>query len=336
MVTETDHMFMAPPPNDATERRPVGFKFYYMTAMDAKLKPVVTKFLAPGIDPSTVDQASRATLRPVASTKHCPRFSVTGRVLDAHDIAAQVLEMWGYNIAARNMGIRHLDWQDLQVSQLQHTFVECGRRRRREHSHVWRPVPPTLCRDERSKGLGISSECAHIAHAHSARDAEGGPLFQVEGDTEEGSLNDRAQMTDRMLPHLAVFPGSLGEANTSFVAELAGSGPWRWGSSGPFAFLRGGILLTPWGVGLWGVQRSTPDGSTELARPNQVFADFAGSFHTLSWFSRECLRLTSTRKADGDKVFCPLRSPDMWTAAKLNAIMLSGCRLEWNLRKIRT
>lgn len=78
MVTETDHMFMAPPPNDATERRPVGFKFYYMTAMDAKLKPVVTKFLAPGIDPSTVDQASRATLRPVASTKHCPRFSSGG------------------------------------------------------------------------------------------------------------------------------------------------------------------------------------------------------------------------------------------------------------------
>lgn len=187
--------------------------------------------------------------------------------------------------------------------------VECGRRRRREHSHVWRPVPPPLCRDEWSKGLGISSECAHIAHAHSARDAEGGPLFQVEGDTEEGSLNDRAQMTDRMLPHLAVVPGSLGEANTSFVAELAGSGPWRWGSSGPFAFLRGGILLTPWGVGLWGVQRSTPDGSTELARPNQVFADFAGSFHTLSWFSRECLRLTSTRKADGDKVLCPLSSP---------------------------
>lgn len=48
---------------------------------------------------------------------------MTGRVLDAHDIAAQVLEMWGYNIAARNMGIRHLDWQDLQVSQLQHIFV---------------------------------------------------------------------------------------------------------------------------------------------------------------------------------------------------------------------
>jgi hypothetical protein len=38
--------------------RPVGFKFYYMTAMDPKLNPVVKKFLAPGIDPSTVDQVT--------------------------------------------------------------------------------------------------------------------------------------------------------------------------------------------------------------------------------------------------------------------------------------
>ena len=29
---ETDHMFMKPPPNDATPERPVGFGFYYMTS----------------------------------------------------------------------------------------------------------------------------------------------------------------------------------------------------------------------------------------------------------------------------------------------------------------
>ena len=72
MLTETDHMFMAPPPNDALERRPVGFKFYYMTAMDPKLNPVVRKFLAPGIDPATVDQARMPLCPPPRVRKELP------------------------------------------------------------------------------------------------------------------------------------------------------------------------------------------------------------------------------------------------------------------------
>eukprot|EP00966_Prymnesium_polylepis_P258916 5980261-Prymnesium_polylepis.1 len=121
LVTETDHMFMAPPPNDATERRPVGFKFYYMTAMDPKLNPVVKKFLAPGIDPSTVDQAGPSPLlihKPLLAELAQPWWDMSIKMKrdgDANRVFGWVLEMWGYNIAARNLGVRHLDWQDLQV-----------------------------------------------------------------------------------------------------------------------------------------------------------------------------------------------------------------------------
>ena len=43
-------------PLSVAQEVPVGFKFYYMTAMDPKLNPVVKKFLDPGIDARTVDQ----------------------------------------------------------------------------------------------------------------------------------------------------------------------------------------------------------------------------------------------------------------------------------------
>jgi hypothetical protein len=68
------------------------------------------------------------------------------------------------------------------------------------------------------------------------------------------------------------------------VRDVAASGPWFWAGSGPLGFLRGGVLVTPWGEGVWGLERklTTALGSdVERAPPDAVFADFAGSFHTV-------------------------------------------------------
>ena len=62
--------------------------------------------------------------------------------------------------------------------------------------------------------------------------------------------------------------------------------------------MRGGVLITPWGTGTWGVTRS--DG--EEAPSDAVFADFANSQHALRMNVPECLRMQSRRKADGDVV----------------------------------
>ena len=55
---------------------------------------------------------------------------------------------------------------------------------------------------------------------------------------------------------------------------MAGSGPWFWAGSGTMGFMRGGVLITPWGEGIWGLKRSA-GGGEELAPSDTVFADFA-------------------------------------------------------------
>ena len=122
MITETDHMFMRPPKNVATEEKPVGFGFYYMISTDPKLLPVVKKFLKPEIDVHTVDAVGPSPLiihKPMLEKVAEPWWKLSLEM--KHDSAANtvfgwVLEMWGYNLAARNLGIRHTVLQDLQVT----------------------------------------------------------------------------------------------------------------------------------------------------------------------------------------------------------------------------
>ena len=61
--------------------------------------------------------------------------------------------------------------------------------------------------------------------------------------------------------------------------------------------MRGGVLITPWGEGVWGLQRSS-----ESAPNDTVFADFANSQHNVRMHNAPCVRMSSRRKADGDVV----------------------------------
>ena len=88
------------------------------------------------------------------------------------------------------------------------------------------------------------------------------------------------------------------EQTLHLAGKVAGSGPWFWAGSGPLAFQRGGVLITPWGEGTWGDRR----GEAELAPPAAVFADFAGSQHAVAMHNPDCLRMRSKRKADGELV----------------------------------
>eukprot|EP00908_Phaeocystis_cordata_P002704 Transcript_12949.p2 GENE.Transcript_12949~~Transcript_12949.p2 ORF type:complete len:369 (+),score=147.74 Transcript_12949:23-1108(+) len=121
MVIETDHMMMMAPPNQATAEKPVGFGFYYMIGTDPKLQPVVEKFLAPGISPAEVDNVgpspiiiTKAMLERVAQPWWDMSIKMKGDA-DANRVFGWVLEMWGYNLAVRNLGIRHTVLQSLQV-----------------------------------------------------------------------------------------------------------------------------------------------------------------------------------------------------------------------------
>jgi hypothetical protein len=134
-------------------------------------------------------------------------------------------------------------------------------------------------------------------------------VSQQDGSKAAGVLHDQRQHVREMLsgkpsaltrparePELQMAGGSSDSAPLS--GDISGSGPWFWAGSGTLAFLRGGLLITPWGEGSWGVSRK--DG--EVAPTNAVFADFANSQHTVRMHNPSCMRMQSKRKADGDVV----------------------------------
>ena len=127
------------------------------------------------------------------------------------------------------------------------------------------------------------------------------------GSTSSGTLADTRQHVSTLLagvpeqslrPSAAVIIGVDGAfSGAPLSSEVAGSGPWFWAGSGPLGFMRSGVLITPWGEGVWGLQRSS-----ESAPNDTVFADFANSQHNVRMHNAPCVRMSSRRKSDGDVV----------------------------------
>ena len=404
-----------------------------MLGMDPKLRPVVEKFLEPGIEASTVDAVGPSPIiihKPLLKRVAKPWWDMSQRM--QHDRDAQVifgwgLEMWGYNLAVRNMGIRHTVSKDIQVEPqgegtddmdtkfiYHYTFgltpkppypgAPSWRIDKRQYygnypsdhlqmppactaksgfiiASMWNEAAQSIegwkskhpppegssaprtenmktrlmeaTKPEASSGLPsllrgtgpwqwgninrIFFYSRGIAYIPGAIPSEKGPIgtweesephiikltlcskvytlrFPKEGGpwtftaTDEngrattGTLTDHNQRSDELLPGVAperTRPAADAAADGApLLREIAGSGPWFWAGSGPFGFMRGGVLITPWGTGTWGVTRS--DG--EEAPSDAVFADFANSQHALRMNVPECLRMQSRRKADGDVV----------------------------------
>lgn len=431
-IMETDHMFMRVPENIATPDRPVGFGFYYMLGMDPKLRPVVEKFLAPGIEASTVDAVGPSPIlihKPLLARVARPWWDMSQRMQhdrDAQVIFGWVLEMWGYNLAVRNMGIRHTVSKDIQVEpqgegtddmdtkyiyhytfgltpKPPHPGAEHWRLDKRmyygqypsdhlrmppactaksgfiiasmwneaaQHIAGWKskdkPQPTNGKADdmrtlhlastkpEKAAGLGdklrgtgpwtwggiqrLFLYSRGIAYVPGATPPEKGPLgtwveqkphvvrltlcakvyllsfenadapwtftaVDEDGRESSGQLSDTRQHTAQMLRGVddeLTRPGADEAAAPSptLLRDVAGSGPWFWAGSGPLSFMRGGVLITPWGEGQWGTSRT----GGESAPADAVFADFAGSQHKLRMHVPECLRMQSRRKADDDVV----------------------------------
>ena len=151
-------------------------------------------------------------------------------------------------------------------------------------------VVVTVC----AKTYTLKFESATAPWSFAAQDSD--------GRSTSGRLDNDQQRNPELLPGVAVErlrPAAAGAATAPLVSDIAGSGPWIWAGSGPLSFMRGGVLITPWGTGTWGVSRS---GGTEAAPDDTVFADFAGSQHNVRLHIPECLRMQSRRKADGDVV----------------------------------
>ena len=140
------------------------------------------------------------------------------------------------------------------------------------------------------------------------------------GGVTTATLADARQHTEELLagvPAEQLRPHVGDTSAAPLVSEIAGSGPWFWAGSGPFSFMRGGVLITPWGTGTWGIKREID----ESAPADTVFADFANSRHNVRMHVPECLRMQSTRKADNEKVGIDFagNSPDKAAEGSCNA-----------------
>ena len=136
-------------------------------------------------------------------------------------------------------------------------------------------------------------------HFTAAADSDG-----WKGAVADGALVSRVQRSEHVLPQETALgaapfgPAAEAEAERKLVEQLAASGPWAWAGNTPFGFMRGGELLTPWGLGKWGVRRASGD----AAGIGAVYADFAGNEHEVGAADWACLKLRSRRKSDGEVV----------------------------------
>jgi len=129
LITETDHVFLRPLPNRATPERPVCYPFGYMKAEAPELRPIVSRY---GFDPSVVDPCgpSPVLIHLPLLRRLTPGWLRLSFALKRDDEASRVfgwvLEMWGYTLAAAQLGVRHEVMEQLQQepSSLWHTELD--------------------------------------------------------------------------------------------------------------------------------------------------------------------------------------------------------------------
>ena len=84
---------------------------------------------------------------------------------------------------------------------------------------------------------------------------------------------------------------SEADAQHPAVRELLGYGPWAWSGITPMAFLQGGALHSPWGVGsYWPLEGSS----------DTVMVEFVGAKHRVT--AHGCMKFSSVRESDGQAV----------------------------------
>ena len=197
-----------------------------------------------------------------------------------------MLEMWGYSIACGRQGVRHQLLDALQIEPSSQFGTVITRRdgagegatrvpthyiyhytfsheytlegvpqldsRNGEWSYDKRNfqkylpldlLPPPRCALEAAHRL---YEDLHSASAALAKSEVGGPWHSAPPEATKADVARHAKTVRPGVDALAAQPAAL---------ALVGSGPWLWRaaseSTGPFFFLRGGFMSTPWGSARW-------------------------------------------------------------------------------------
>jgi len=280
-IIETDHMMMRVFPNLATPDRPVGFGFYYMLGMDPKLKPVVEKFLDPSISAETVDAVGPSPIlihKPLLQKVARPWWDMSQRMQkdpDAQRIFGWVLEMWGYNLAVRNMGIRHTVSKDIQVEPQGEGTDDMDTKYIYHYTFGLTPKPTVPGAapwrlDKRQYYGGYPSD--HLEMPPSCSAKSGFIISQMWNEAAQNIPGWKSKRPPRdargEAPDLRSKLVSVTAVETprGLADRLRGTGPWAWGQIGRlFFYARGVAYASPLGhpaptladVGRWVVDTAS-------------------------------------------------------------------------------
>jgi hypothetical protein len=113
LMSEPDHLFVAPPPLLATRDKAVAFPFFYIAPNDPKFAPIVERF--------NEVRAPKEAFKPIGSSPVMIHLDALKRVVPKwHELAVAmkrdkeadaafgwVVEMWAYSIASAQVGVVH-------------------------------------------------------------------------------------------------------------------------------------------------------------------------------------------------------------------------------------
>jgi len=333
LVMETDHVFMRPMPNLATETTPAAWVFGYMHANPSQDRIIrqywpegSSRSLDPvGPSPLLIHVDQLRTLAPKWMD-----FSLGLRATSEAESVMQgwVQEMWGYSIAAASLGIKHRLVHEMQIEASSLTrHVDADFDTKFYIFHYTYGIEYRLS-DGEPQGINQIGEWSldkrHYGNDHPPRLMEEPPpnanaaAFWLLRAWNEASAGIPDWPVSKSM-------GTVGwrrekvtsaEMGVSTAAQKVAGSRWGWGGDeNRLEFRAGGTLGTPWGEGKWGVISSTstrqaertPKHSDGAAQSEDgvkqctgcLFADFANANHNLRFdFTAEPPTFVAVRVGD--------------------------------------
>ena len=315
-IAETDHVLMKPLPNLATEKKAAAFAFGYMHASYGH-QALIDRF-APGVSYRNVQPVGPSPLiiHKPALRKLAPlwlNMSLRLKVdKEADSRFGWVLEMWGYSIAAAQLGITHEVVHTFQVEGGAGISAKSAMDRGTYIFHYTYGIEYTLTGQR--QGVNQIGEWSldkrHYGAAYPPKNLQKPP---------EGASDGAVWLLDAFNEASANIPtwpstkaiGTVGwrrvagdGVSRSSLAKSVQGTKWTWAGIPGMSFDAGGHLTTPWGKGVWGCLPTGVDyNDNGFCKSGCLFADFGSALHNLKFdTSTEPWSFDSYRVGDGAHV----------------------------------
>ena len=316
-IAETDHVFMKPMPNSATEETAAAFVFGYMHAswghqavIDRHSPGTSWRDVQPvGPSPVIIHKPALRRITPLwlnlsLSLKLDP---------DADKRFGWVLEMWGWSIAAAQLKIRHAPDRSFQIEGGAGISARAGKERGAFIFHYTYGIEYTLGgRPQGPNQIGEwSLDKRHYGAQYPPRDLQPPPPGAADGARWLLDAWNEASAQIATWPVDTKALGTIGWrrvkgdgiASSELAQRVVGT-RWTWAGISGLKFEDGGLLVTPWGQGIWGVLPKGVDYKDEgFCGPGVacLFCDFSSAMHNLK-FDLAAGKFDSYRVGDGARV----------------------------------